>query len=334
MIHPSISAWTHHVLTESLTFTFMVWIFVFLYEFLMSREKKNIYILLLILVFYSTIRDVNAYYVVSFIAIFIILFYYKYISKLTFIVVGSILILSFLFSNYTANNARNTIENNEKMTFQANGKTIASRWMFPFMNIMGHVVLNNPVLFEYMKKEGMPVNDALLKHKNAWGGQGWYTDPDLQDIRDWVVESGKYTYMKFLITHPRYTFGRIYLHRHHVFHYSMVEQKWFYRNYLPGYKADNIFTYSTIKNMTIYKILFFVLLVIIFFSLILRKTIFNIHTIPILILLLPIGLLAIVTYHGDAVDLFRHTLIVPFLIKTTMFMLIYVLGNELFSKKN
>ena len=334
VIHPSISAWTHHVLTESLTFTLIVWIFVFLYEFLMSREKKNIFFLLLVLVFYSTIRDVNAYYVVFFIAVFLVLLFYKYISKLYFITASIILLSSFIFSDYTANHSCNTIANNEQMTFQSDGKTIANRWVFPFMNIMGRVVLNNPTLFEYMKNEGMPINDALLKQKNAWGGQGWYDNPDLQNFRDWVVKSGKSTYTKFLITHPSYTFGRLYLHRHHVFHYNMMEQKWFYVNYLPGYKPDNIFTYSAVNNIIIYKYLFLFMAVIVFFSLIVRKNILNIHTIPILILLLPIGLLSVVTYHGDAVDLSRHTLIIPFLIKITILMLIYVLGNELFLKIN
>jgi hypothetical protein len=63
-----------------------------------------------------------------------------------------------------------------------------------------------------------------------------------------------------------------------------------------------------------------------------RKNIFNIHTLPILALMIPIGLLSIITYHGDAMDIYRHTLIIPVLLKITMLMLVYVFGNELFLK--
>jgi hypothetical protein len=333
VLHPSIAAWTHHVLTESLTFTFIAWIYMALYEFMISKNKKYLYYLVVLLVFYSTLRDVNAYYVISFVGIFGVLLFYKYLSKLNFITMSLILVASFVFSDYTANHSRNTITGKE-LTFQSEGKTIANRWVFPFMNIMGRTVLNHPTLFEYMKNEGMPVNEALLKQKNKWGGEGWYDNPDLQSFRDWVVKSGKSTYSKFLITHPGYTFGSIYQYRHPIFHYNIAESNWYYKDYLNGYKPDNLFEYSKITNLIIYKILLMLLGIIVFLSLVFRKNIWNANTIPMLILLLPIGLLAVVTYHGDAVDVFRHTLIVPFLVKITMVMVIYVLGNALWRRKD
>ncbi len=328
-IQSSISAWTHHVLTESLTFTLLAWIFMLLYEFIISREKRYMYFLLFVLLVYSTIRDVNAYYVITFIIVFSILFFYQYINKYNFIVASLILFFSFAFSDYTANHSRDTVSD-KSLTFQSDGKTIAHRWVFPYMNLMGRRFLTNPELLDYMEKEGMPVNDALLKLKNVWGGPWWYSDPELKKFRDWVAQSGKSTYTKFLITHPQYTFGQIYSKRHQVFHYNQKEQKWYY---LQGYKTDNIFTYSTIKNITFYKYLFLLIIIIILLSFLLRKNIFNVYTIPILTLLLPIGLLSVLTYHGDAMNIFRHTLIIPVLLKTTMFMLVYVFGNELFLKR-
>jgi len=331
-LQPNVAAWSHHVLTESLTFNFIPWIYMSLYEFLISKNKKYLYYLLGILVYYSTLRDVNAYYVLSFVLIFGILFWYKYINRLNFFIATIILIASFAFSDYTANHSRNTISGKE-LTFVSNGKRIANRWVFPFMNIMGRIVLNNPDMLEYMKKEGMPVDDALLKQKNKWGGEGWYDKPELQKFRDWLVKSGKQTYMKYLITHPKYTFGSIYKYRHHVFHYNMVEQKWHYQNYLPGYQADNIFKYSQIPNLIIYKVLIILLLIILLYSIFSRKNIINKVTLPIFALIIPIILLSVITFHGDGVDLFRHTIIIPFLVKVTAIMLIYVLGNELLNKK-
>ncbi len=327
-IHPSISVWTHHVLTESLTFTLVVWILVLLYEFIITRKKQYMYALLLLLFFYATIRDVNAYYVATFIVVFSILFFYKHIGKYNFIIANIIILLSFAISDYTANHSRDTISD-KSLTFQSNGKTIAHRWVFPFMNLAGRRFLTNQEIFEYMKKEGMPVNEALLKLTHAWGGMGWYDKPELKEFRDWVAQSGKSTYTKFLITHPIYTFGSIYKNRYIIFHYKNNENKSYYSG---RYKPDNLFTYSTIGNIMFYKYLFYAILIIIFLSLVLRKNIFNVYTFPILALILPIALLTIVTYHGDAVDIGRHTTIIPFLLKITLFMLVYVFGNELFRK--
>jgi hypothetical protein len=328
VIQPSISAWTHHILTESLTFTLLSWILIFLYELLITKERRYLYFLLFILLFYSTIRDVNAYYVITFIIVFSILLFYRHIKKYDFMIATGILLFSFAFSDYTANHSRDTISD-KTLTFQSNGKTIAHRWLFPYMNLVGHRFLTNLELLEYMKKEGMPINDALLKLTNVWGGPWWYSEPELKKFRDWVAQSGKYTYTKFLITHPSYTFDQLYLNRHQIFHYKQKEQN---RYYLQGYKIDNFFTYSTIENITFYRLLFYTYIIIILLSLIMRKNIFNIHTLPILALMIPIGLLSIITYHGDAMDIYRHTLIIPVLLKITMLMLVYVFGNELFLK--
>ncbi len=325
-IHPSISVWTHNILTESLTFTLVIWILILLYEFIVSKNKLYMYSLLLILFLYSTIRDVNAYYVITFILVFSILYFYKNINKYNFIIANIIILTSFAISDYTANHSRDTVSD-KSLTFQSNGKTIAHRWVFPFMNLAGRRFLTNKELFDYMKKEGMPINDALLKQKNAWGGMGWYDNSELKEFRDWVAKSAKSTYTKFLITHPKYTFGKIYENRYKIFHYNQKESKTYY---LRGYKLDNIFTYSSISNKDFYRYLFYTVLIVILLSIFLRKNIFNERTLPIVALLLPIVLLTVVTYHGDAVDIFRHTVIIPFLLKVTIFMLIYVFGNELF----
>jgi len=332
VLHPNIAAWTHHVLTESLTFTFVPWIYMLLYEFLITKSKKYIYFLLSLLVFYSTIRDVNAYYVLFFILIFGILWIYKYLNRKDFLLASLVLLAAFIFSDYTANHSRNTITGKE-LTFESEGKTVANRWVLPFLDVMGHVVLNNSSMFEYMKKEGMPVNKALLEQKDKWGVDGWYDKPDLQAFRDWLAKSGKSTYTKFLVTHPVYTFGSIYAHRHQIFHYNMVEKDRYYKKYLWGYKVDNIFEYSSIENLMIYRILFGLIIILVLFSLIYRRMPRTSYVVVFGSLFLPIILLAVITFHGDSGDRFRHTLIIPFLLKMTMLMFIWVFGNELLSKK-
>jgi len=329
VIQPSVSAWTHHVLTESLTFTLLSWIFLFLYEFLITRKKIFIYSLLLILVIYSTIRDVSSYYVVTFIIIFLVLFVYKYISKYTFIIATAILLLSFSFSDYTANHCQDTVSD-KTLTFKYEDKVIAHRWLFPYLNLVGHRFLTNSKLLDYMKNEGMPINDTLLKKKNIWASPQWYSDPKLKDFREWVARSGKEKYTKFLITNPSYTFGKLYENRHQIFHYNEKETTWYY---LKGYKTNNIFTYTNIGNITLYKYLSILLVIILLLSFILKRNIFNANTITMLCLLIPIGLLTILTYHGDAMNVFRHTLIIPFLIKITLFMLMYSFTNELLTNK-
>ncbi len=320
-VQPDIALWSHHILTESLTFTFIPWASILLYEFLISERKQYFYILLFLLVYFSTIRDVNTFYIATFIIIFAILYFYNYINKVNFILSSTLLVFALFFSNYTTNHAGNTI--------------MEKRWIFPYFNLVGHRFLTNSELLQYMQKEGMPVNEALLRKKNVWAsrkakddmGFGWYDDPELKNFREWVAQSGKTKYTKFLLTHPAYTFGQIYAHKDEIFHYLNKPH-----HFLKGYKIDNTFTYSKIRNETFYKYLFILISVIIVLSFILKKTIINKYTIPMLTLLLPIGLLTVVTFHGDAMEVHRHTLIIPILLKVTMFMLAYALGNELFIK--
>ena len=319
-IQPDMSLWTHHLLTESLTFTLLAWILIFLHEFILSSKKVYLYLLLFVLLYYSTIRDVNAFYTITFIVTFIVLYLYKYFHKRTLFVATILVLSALLFSTYSANNSGTTY--------------LTKRWTFSFFNLTGFRFLPNEEVLTYMKKNGMVENDALLRKKNIWAsrkddkGLGWYNDPELEQFRRWAMSSGKSVYTKFLITHPSYTFGSIYSNYKTIFHIDSNLKPY----YLKGYKTDSIFSYSTIKNITFYTYLSALIILIFLLSLILRKNIFNKNTVPFLTLLIPIWLLTIITYHGDAMEVSRHTLIVPILLKVTLFMIAYVFGNELFVK--
>ncbi len=321
-IQPDVSLWTHHILTESLTFTILLCIIILLYEFITSSKKIYFYILLSILIFYSTIRDVNAFYSISFIITFILLYLYRFINKIQLLIASLLLIMSLFFSVYSSNNS---------------GKyELNKRWIFPFFNLTGHRILTNEDLLSFMQKEGMPVNEALKRKTKVWAsrkditGKGWYNDNELDKFREWVVNSGKSKYTKFLITHPTYTFGEIYSNRHSIFHYNGIVSKGYY---LKGYKINNMFTYTGIENSTIYISSIFLVGMIILISLLLKLNIYNKNTMPFLTLLLPIILLSVITYHGDAMEVHRHTLIIPILIKLILLTIIFIFGNELFIQR-
>ena len=250
------------------------------------------------------------------------LYLFAYIDRRHLIASILIILLSFFVGSYTADHV-------------GGRGGLGNRWVFPFFNLVGHRVLVNSEMLKYMKEEGMPINDALMRKKNVWAsrkdcnGVGWYNDPELNDFRKWTIRFGKSTYAKFLITHPSYTFGELFSHYAYVLH-----SKHGPGYYLKGYKTDNILTYSKLKNDFFYKLMISVLIILCALLLVLKKKIFTRDIAVMATLFIPIILLAIITYHGDAMEVSRHTLIIPILVKTTLFMIIYSLGNHLFDKAN
>ena len=79
------------------------------------------------------------------------------------------------------------------------------RWLFPFYNLMGLRFLKDPSTVQYFERHGMPMSPAVAARTGKAAGSdnfAVYRDPDLQQLRDWVLADGQRTYVEFLATHP------------------------------------------------------------------------------------------------------------------------------------
>jgi hypothetical protein len=331
-IQPEISIWASVILTESLSITLFLWIVIIAYELVETRHKKYLYLLLGLLVFYSTIRDVNAYFSLLFLLPLWLIYFFRFIGRSDILLATVVLVFAFGLSNYTANHAENPYENNE-LKVKVDDRYVGPRWLLPYFNVVGARFLEDQTILSFFKQEGMPINEALLRKNDIGGalhdseGQGWYTDPDLKTYREWVLEKGKSTYVKFLLMHPEYTLGKIYQYKNRILHFDAISDDRI--NRLPGYRVDNIVTYSTVNNLDIYRYFLYILLALILLWAVLGRNPLN-HTAGMMVLLLFLAFpIALITYHGDGGDVYRHTIIVPVLIKIPMLMLIYAMGNAL-----
>lgn len=77
----------------------------------------------------------------------------------------------------------------------------AERWIFPFHNILGKRILPYWVNRSIFLENGMPLNGALMERSGTWaGGDGRAFDfhPKLVHFREWRDSDGRKTYLKFL----------------------------------------------------------------------------------------------------------------------------------------
>ncbi|MBN1868542.1 hypothetical protein JW916_14770 [Candidatus Sumerlaeota bacterium] len=95
----------------------------------------------------------------------------------------------FLLSQYTSNKGR--------------------RWEYPFLNVFAQRILTDPHRTAWFERRGMPVTPALMERRGKWGGsddRSFYRDPRLEEFRAWMHSRGKRAYVLFLLTHPLQSF--------------------------------------------------------------------------------------------------------------------------------
>ncbi len=90
------------------------------------------------------------------------------------------------------------------------------RYRVPLMNIIFRRVLPDRHDRKYFERElAMPVNAALLSRRRKWASSDrWFAgrSPDLAAFRAWLVERGYTGYQRYLVTHPTRTLQKAYAH--------------------------------------------------------------------------------------------------------------------------
>jgi len=88
-------------------------------------------------------------------------------------------------------------------TFTISGS--GDRWVFPLLNVIGKRVLPSPPRTAFYHNYGMPVTPRLMEMAGEFAsGKEWafYTAPELDGFRRWLMRDGKKVFAKDLLTHP------------------------------------------------------------------------------------------------------------------------------------
>ncbi len=187
----NILGWSILLLSESLSISLMIcWIASFLL-FYKERESYQLILHLIIMVLFSFTRDNVPYFLLSF--YFITAFFSYFINRKRFPVLLGFLFLTIILFFIQQHSAR-----------------LGQRYRLPLLNTIVIRILPNADYIQWFSDKGMPCIDELIENYSELNYKdkaiyALYDDSRFIDLFEWINESGKNVYMKFLITHPRYS---------------------------------------------------------------------------------------------------------------------------------
>lgn len=183
----NILGWTHTLLSESLSMSFM---FIWIASFLVFINFKSLFTIIahiLITILFSFTRDSWPYILI----IFYLLYFIISIKWDRKILAG---ILSFLILSIGL------------FIVQQKSAETSQRYRLPITNNIVFRIMPNESYLKWFIDKGMPCKDSLIKNysnlndfKNIYP---LYIDTSYSKLFKWVVNDGKKVYTKFLITHP------------------------------------------------------------------------------------------------------------------------------------
>lgn len=187
----NILGWTHTLLSESLSISFMfLWITTFLW-FIRKKTILTISVHGVIVILFSFTRDSWPYVLVLFYSLYILFAIILERRTIRGLVLFLILSLSiFVIQNHSA--------------------MVGQRYRLPVMNNIIFRILPNDEYLKWFSEKGLPCIDELKKRYSQFSD--WqdiypmYNDSTLKIFSEWVVNNGKSVYTEFLLFHPNYLF--------------------------------------------------------------------------------------------------------------------------------
>ena len=179
--------WDGVILSDSISLSLMaLWIACWLW-LARTWHFLNVALLIGVALFWSFARDTNAW-IILVVASALLIGTAAGLLRTRFILVAGALAIIFAANDYSANRGR--------------------RWVVAFINNVGLRILPVPERTEFFKQLGMPVTWVLMDRagKKAWHDDwAFLKNPKLGEFRRWLYESGKLSYVRFLLSHPALT---------------------------------------------------------------------------------------------------------------------------------
>ena len=324
-LYPDFAGWNHLIMTESLSLSGLVLMAVLLVRFLQDRRARDLLLLACVAMASSLLRDVNGYFAL-FLLLPLAVFAWRRMARPGILLLsGAILVFSAAFMNWSAD--------------RPFSDRMAARWIFPMLDDIGREILPDPKAVKYFRAHGMPMNDALRGMAGKYAFEGKYDwqfalDPELQAFRTWLVNDGKSVYMRFLISHPRYTLGHVWRDREDLF------QAFDYRldpypdtRYTPALPATERLSYDTalpprVPLVVAYAVAIFGSVAMIAAGILQdRRRVLDAGCVlgAFTLMLLP---LAIVVEHGDSMETARHAVSIPAQASLAALMVLFLAAKE------
>jgi hypothetical protein len=301
------------LLSESLTLSLLPVLLILGHEFLRSHNPRYLTAMVLTACLLATVKDVGAYFSLSFGAFVFLVTLMRLISWRRGLLYVSVLVAIFGFALFSAEASQ--------------GPGMQKRWVFPLLNNIGQRILVDPDRTEEFRIRGMPVDEALLRQRGMFASANdWamYNDPQLEAFRTWLVAEGRRVYGQSLVRHPRRTIRDTWRGLQDVNTNYLA----YMRPYQPPGPLNAGFTEALARpSARMYRGA--LILAGLLSSIVIRRR--RGPAIRLLVLHLSLGLpiivAAVVSVNGDAMELWRHTSFVFVLARLWLLLFLFALIN-------
>jgi hypothetical protein len=207
-----VTSWDGMLLSESLSLSLTALLIAAWIELVRAPRWRTLLVVLALTVLWAFTRDTNAFLALLTAIAVALLFRVPSPRRFRWAAAGA-LALIFVGVGISADSPN-------RMT---------KRWRVPMIETVTQRVMPDRDGLAYFKDAGMPVRPELERVTNSWDkGDGWFRDPKISDYKrwqamvgdaqrywsplqypeqskewdDWIVENGRRTYARFLLTHP------------------------------------------------------------------------------------------------------------------------------------
>lgn len=187
--------WDFLLFTESLAGSLLVLIFGLWCLILCSYERQSskqrilsVSILAPVALYWSFLRDTNAYVLLGFagvIGIVVLSYWRKLPDRRLYLGLAMLFTAVFLLQNWTADHAK--------------------RWQYPLMNVIGKRILVNEERTAFFAANHMPTDRNVMRFRDQYAhahGNAVFRNNNMAYFRAWLDEHGKSTYYRFLLSRP------------------------------------------------------------------------------------------------------------------------------------
>lgn len=188
----NIVLWNHVLLSESLNLSIVVAMISVWILYLRRQTIFTTFLVISIGFAFVFVRDTNAYVAIGIAGMLIVFEIFRRVVSQrpvhkSFLLVAILYCLLFAASTFS--------------------QDMGKRWVFPFYNVLSQRILPYPHRLAFFRAHGMPVNEVLLGLSGKWASSDdwrFIKDQGLSQFRSWTEKRGKQVYMLFLVSHPIY----------------------------------------------------------------------------------------------------------------------------------
>lgn len=282
-LSPAVVNWNHALLSESLSISLMVLLLAIWFWIQKGWNWHKAFILVGITVLWTFTRDSNALLVLA-LAVILVSIGLIIKHQRLYLFFSLFFVLLYFLSSYLSE--------------------IPNRWAVPLGNVIFQRVLPDQNALDFFMASGMPVDSAILDMEGRWiceNSCAFFEEEKNEAFRVWLYENGRITYIRYLVSNYNNSLIAPLENLDILTEYSlMLPNSLVYKAPIPQWLSSTLFINGAVA--------FWVTLSLVFITLAFSE----LRTYPAVLVICAFFLLgyphAFLSYHGDAMEVGRHSI--------------------------